>query len=104
MKPTPTNEQCEYLAHLLADGRWHKGRTLRMNGRLIRAACAEQPGRFLSSQKGYKLVRFATEAEIDESVADLRSRIKHLTARAEGLEQAKYNQTFGQMTEQEQLL
>ena len=106
MKPKASTEHCELLAHLLCDGQWHIGRTLRMNHRMIRAACAAQPTRFMSSQSGYKLARFATIAEIDCAVADLRSRVKHLTDRAEALENAKYIRSSGteQITQQPELL
>ena len=57
-----------------------------MNGRMIRAVCAEKPDYFLSSQKGYKLVKYATDEEIGISIADLRSRIRHLEDRAGALE------------------
>lgn len=89
MKPKANTEQCELLAFLLDDGQWHKGRTLRMNSRMIRAACAAQPQRFLSSQAGYKLVKFATSTEINGAVADLFSRINHLAERAQQLQIAK---------------
>ncbi len=91
MKPKANTEQCELLAFLLDDGQWHKGRTLRMNGRMIRAACAEQPRRFLSGQSGYKLVAFARLPEIDAAIADLRSRIARLNDRANELALARYN-------------
>lgn len=57
-----------------------------MNGRMIRAVCAEKPEHFLSSQKGYKLVKYATDEELDIAIADLRSRIRHLDDRAGALE------------------
>lgn len=106
MKPKANTEQCELLAFLLDDGRWHKGRTLRMNHRMIRAACAAEPDRFLSSQSGYKLVQFASIAEIDIAVADLRSRIVHIRGRAEALEQARCHRFAGMfdITRQGQLL
>lgn len=76
------------LAMFLADGRWHVSRTINMEHRTIRAICAEFPTEFLSGQKGYKLVRYATAYEINMAVLDLRSRIKHLRDRAVALERA----------------
>lgn len=105
MKPKANQIQCETLAWLLDDGHWHMKCNLQMNERMIRAACAEQPDRFMSSQSGYKLVEFATIREIEISVADLRSRIKHLTRRAQALEDAKYIRSKGvsEITEQRQM-
>lgn len=56
---------------------------------MIRAACSAQPSRFMSSQKGYKLVKFGTDDEVDESLADLKSRVRCLSDRLEGLQYAK---------------
>ena len=86
MKPTPRVEECRKLWSLIDDGKWHKARTIAMNSRMIRAICSAKPDHFLSTQKGYKLVKFATDSEIEIAVADLRSRMKHLNARASSLE------------------
>ncbi len=104
MKPKPNREQRERLAFLLQDGQWHIGKTLRIEGRMIRACCEAETGRFMSGQSGYKLVQFATNAEIQCGVADLRSRSKCLRQRAEGLELAYYRRTQPrQVTQQESL-
>jgi len=95
MKPSVKREHCARLWHLLSDGQWHKGRDINMNHRMIRAVCQEKPNHFLSSQQGYKLVKAATDEEIDIAIADLRSRMKHLDHRASGLElalQQRHNQ------------
>ncbi len=106
MKPKASQEHCETLAWLLDDGHWHHKGNLQMNGRMIRAACSEQPGRFMSGQKGYMLVEFATIREIEMSVADLRSRSSHLKRRADALENAKFIRSTGTrgITQQGQLL
>lgn len=94
MKPKVHPIQGEVLAWYLEDGQWHKGRTLQMRHRTIRAVCAAEPGRFMSGQLGYKLVKFATIPEIDRSVADLRSRIAHLRERADALEDARFTRSM----------
>ncbi len=105
MKPKANTEQCELLAFLLDDGQWHTARTLRMNGRMIRAACEEQPQRFISGQSGYKLAEFASIREINIAVRDLRSRAACLQRRAWGIERGRYQRFVdNQMTEQEALL
>ena len=88
MKPKVKREHCVKLWKLLSDGQFHKAKDLPMNSRMIRAVCSEKPEHFLSTQQGYKLTKYATDEEIDIAVADLRSRIKHLDARASGLEWA----------------
>ncbi len=104
MKPKPKHKHRELLAFLLQDGQWHIGKTLNIEGRMIRACCEAEPGRFMSGQSGYKLVEFATNAEIKRGVADLRSRSKCLRERAEGLELAYYRRTQPrQVTQQESL-
>ena len=85
-KPKAKTEDCRELWRILSDGQWHLGREIPMNNRMIRAVCAEKPEHFLSSQKGYKLVKYATDDEIDIAIADLRSRIRHLDDRAGALE------------------
>ena len=70
----------------LRDGAFHKAKDLEMESRKIRAVCAMYPNQFLSTQQGYKLVKKATVCEIENAIADLRSRMAHLNRRAEGLE------------------
>ena len=108
MKPRANHEQCEHLAFLLNDGQWHFCRELekRMNGRMVRAACEQEPGRFMSSQRGYRLVKFGTIDEIDGAIADLLSRSTCLKRRAEGLASAKFIRSAGThaITQQAELL
>jgi hypothetical protein len=105
MKPKANTEQCELLAFLLDDGQWHKGRTLQMNNRMIRAACAEQPHRFISGQSGYKLAEFASVRELNIAVRDLRSRAACLRRRATAIEEGRYRRFVdNQITDQEALL
>jgi hypothetical protein len=86
VKPTVDKAHKRTLWIALHDGKWHKGKDINMESRMIRAVCAAEPGEFLSGQQGYKLVRYSTDAEINESIADLRSRVSHLNERAAGLE------------------
>lgn len=74
------------LAMLLADGRYHKARTLAMNNRSIRDVCQHYPEEFLSTQRGYKLVAYCTDDEINEAAADLKSRAMKIYNRAQSLE------------------
>jgi len=97
MKPRVKDWHCRRLWMLLNDGKWHKSKDIDMISRMIRAVCEEKPNHFLSSQKGYKLVKYATDEEINISIADLRSRMKHLDARASGLESALYERSNGQL-------
>jgi len=58
------------------------------NKRLIRAICSEYPQHFLSSQKGYCLVKEASPDDIQHAIADLRSRCREMSRRADALEAA----------------
>lgn len=69
------------LWKLLADGGFHKAKNIRMESRKIRAVCSFWPHKFLSTQAGYKRVEFATDDEIGNAIADLKSRCAHLTRR-----------------------
>ena len=86
MKPKVKIEHCRELWHHLRDGQWHHRKDIPMNNRMIRSVCQEKPEHFLSSQKGYKLTVAATDIELNESIADLRSRIHHMEMRAQALE------------------
>lgn len=88
------DEKRRALKYWLRDGEWHKRKTIPMPDRLIRWLCSEYPGTFISSQSGYKLLAFATDAEIKIAVADLRSRMEHMRRRIMGMEQAAYNRQF----------
>ena len=86
------------LWNLLASGEFIKARDIDMNARMIRAVCNEYPNHFLSTQAGYKRVTNATEDEIENAIADLRSRCSHMSRRADALEavlRAKYQPEFG---------
>jgi len=71
---------------LLADGRFHKAKNINMESRMIRAVCSMYPHKFLSTQAGYKRVPAATDDEIGNAIADLKSRCGHLTRRYTALE------------------
>ena len=86
------------LWNLLDTGKFAKAREIDMPSRMIRAVCNEYPNHFLSTQAGYKRVNDATEDEIENAIADLRSRCGHMNRRADALEgvlRAKYQPEFG---------
>ncbi len=86
-KPNYKNlkEKAHRLAEHLADGEYHKSRSIPMESRLIRELCSVYPSTFFSTQKGYKLVVDAADTELCEAIADLRSRIGHISERATAL-------------------
>lgn len=97
MKPQPSRAQCVDLWNQLIDGEWHKAREIPMNSRLIRAICSSKPHIFLSTQKGYKRVKDATTLEIEIAASDLRSRVKHINARAAALDKELANRYNGSL-------
>ena len=84
--PKVTRDDAITLFRLLKGKGFRKGREIQMQPRLIRAICTDYPEHFLSTQSGYKLVEDATRPEIQNAVADLRSRCKHMERRASALE------------------
>ncbi len=84
--PSVKREDGERLWNLLGDGRFHKAKSISMESRKVRAVCSMWPDRFLSTQAGYKRVKFATDDEIGNAIADLKSRCGHLTRRYSALE------------------
>lgn len=103
-KPKVSSRDKETLWHLLADGGWHKakslvhrfvilslegGLVLRLslsNTRMIRAICESEPDKFISTQKGYKRADLATDAELENARNDLMSRANKMLARAQGVD------------------
>ena len=85
---SPSVNQADGIAlwNLLGDGRFHKAKTIAMESRKIRAVCSMYPHKFLSTQAGYKRVPAATDDEIGNAIADLKSRCGHLTRRYSALE------------------
>ncbi len=84
--PKAKAEDGQKLWNLLADGRFHKAKTIAMASRMVRAVCSAYPDRFLSTQAGYKRVDCALNSEIENAIADLKSRCGHLTRRYTALE------------------
>lgn len=84
-RPTVDEAARDRVLTALAGGRWIKARELSARfgipSRLIRAV-AEETGDVISGQRGYKLARHATPKEIEAAIADLESRVLHLSARA----------------------
>lgn len=76
------------LWKLLEDGRFHKAKNIRMESRKIRAICSKWPHKFLSTQAGYKRFESATDDEVGNAIADLKSRCAHLTRRYRAQEKA----------------
>jgi hypothetical protein len=86
MKPKAKREQAIELYRFLQGKGWRKAREIPMNARLVRAICSEFPEHFISTQRGYSITATATDAQLEEAIADLRSRMKHLNNRASALE------------------
>lgn len=63
-----------------------KAKNIRMQPRKVRQICSDFPEHFLSTQRGYKCVVEASDAEIEVAVRDLRSRSAHLNRRANALD------------------
>lgn len=85
-KPKAGPEDAKKLWRLLDDGRFHKARSIDMASRKIRAVCSTWPNKFISTQKGYKRFPSATDDEIGNAIADLKSRCGHLTRRYMAME------------------
>jgi len=85
-KPKAGPEDGKKLWSLLDDGRFHKAKNIDMGSRMIRSVCSAYPSKFLSTQAGYKRVVNATDDEIDNAIADLKSRAGHLARRYNALE------------------
>lgn len=86
-KPSFKNlkQDARKLKRILRDRKWHKSRNIPLPHRTIRAICERYPDKVLSGQQGYKATRFASEDEIRYAVNDLRSRIAHISRRANKL-------------------
>lgn len=84
--PKVNREDAAELWRKLKGRGFRKGREISMESRKIRAICNEYPQHFLSTQRGYKLVRESTTNEIENAVADLVSRCNHMTRRAAALQ------------------
>lgn len=87
MKPNPKREHARELWRHLRGRGFVRGKDIPMNSRMIRAVCQEYPEHFLSTQQGYALVCEASEDEIRNAIADLRSRCAHMERRAAALEE-----------------
>lgn len=97
MKPKVKQEQARELYRYLRGSGWKKAREIPMNSRMIRAICSEYPEHFISTQRGYSITATATDNQIEEAVADLRSRMKHLDHRAAALERVLNDRTQPRM-------
>lgn len=95
-KPKVKKEQARELYRYLAGKGWRKARQIPMNARLIRAICSEYPEHFISTQRGYSITATATDGQLEEAIADLRSRMKHLDNRASALESVLRDRTSRQ--------
>lgn len=86
--PRVTRTAAEYLDRFLdalTDGRWHKAGELQTrlhtSDRVLRKCADLSAGRVISSDQGYKLIRFATLEEIDEAENRLRSQARRMLHR-----------------------
>lgn len=84
--PNVKKDDAIILWRFLIDKRFHKAKSIDMESRKIRAICSQWPDIFLSTQQGYKRVIDATDDEIGNAIADLKSRCGHLTRRYSALE------------------
>lgn len=97
MKPTVSKSDARRLYRLLQGRGFVKAKDIEMPSRAIRAICAEYPDEFLSTQQGYKVVREASDFDIDVAVADLHSRCKHMNRRANALERVLQTRRAGRL-------
>ena len=79
------NEAAELWRKLKGRG-FRKAHQIDMESRKIRAICAEYPQHFLSTQRGYKLVKESSTNEIENAIADLLSRCHKIGGRAHALQ------------------
>lgn len=70
----------------LRDGAWHSGKSLRealqTNERVVRQLADFSKGRVISSDRGYRLIECASNAEIDHAEARLLSQARKMQERA----------------------
>ncbi len=85
-KPKAKADDGRRLWKLLDDGQFHKAKDIDMGSRMIRSVCSAYPDKFISTQQGYKRFPSATDDEIGNSIADLKSRCGHLTRRYMAME------------------
>ena len=74
-----------FLEHL-QDGQWHKGRelcaVLQTDERTLRQCADDAAGEVISGNQGYRLLKFASNTEIDHAEARLLSQARKMTERA----------------------
>ncbi len=85
----------EAFLNALRDGAWHRGRDLcrqlETDERTIRKIADRSSGRVISSDRGYRLIEFASNAEIDHAEARLLSQARRMTERATEIRKARNN-------------
>jgi NADPH-dependent curcumin reductase CurA len=79
------------LRNYLNDGEWHKQKEITnatgLMGATVRQICQAHPDEFLGCvSSGYRLVKYATQGEIDHAINSLRSRARKILKRARALE------------------
>ena len=87
-KPKVDRQDGIRLDQLLKGRGFLKGKYIRMPDRKIRAVCQAFPSRFISTQAGYCRMAEASVEQIENAIADLRSRSRKLATRADLHEQA----------------
>ena len=79
-------QRLDRLLDILSDGRWYKGselcQLLHTNERVVRRIADLSAGRILGSDKGYRMLRHATNDEIDHAENRLISQAKRMMERA----------------------
>jgi len=99
MKPQQIQQARARLKYYLSDGNWHKARQIPMNSRTIRYVCQAYSHEFISTQKGFRLMKHASTDEVRNAINDLNSRARKLTERAAGLERALHKRECPQTEE-----
>jgi len=86
-------EKVDRLLAVLSDGRWYRAkeleRILHTNDRSIRKYADLSGGRVISTEQGYKLTYYATQAEVDHAEARLLSQARKMTERAVEIRKAR---------------
>lgn len=79
-------EMMDRFLEQLSDGQWHRAKelswSLHTSDRVIRMMAEKSAGRVISGQEGYRLLRYATNDEIDHAEAWLLSQANRMRERA----------------------
>lgn len=85
------------MLSILSDGSWVKGKylcaVLHTNERIVRRIADLSAGQIISSDQGYRLIRYASLDEIEHAQARLLSQAKKMQERALQYERAKHGRS-----------